>query len=360
MATKFDFVSIGSGPAGILAVVRASKIYGKRCCIVDEEQHIGGCCVNEGCVTTKLMCYRTAQESFDTSSLEALHQAKDAARDLQRASMRQLLRKNNVDIVFGRARVVGPHKVAVDTGEATSKTLEAENIIIAIGAETASLPGIKIDNVTVLSSTSCMEMRSVPRRLVIIGAGAIGLELGSVWRRIGSEVTLVDVINHIASPAADEDVAFEYQSLLESQGLRFILEAEVLGVDVGQSGATVRVRVKGQDQPLILECEKVLMAVGRRPFTNGLGLEDVGVKLDAKGSVIVNDVGQSSVPSIFACGDCTTGPMVAHKGAGEASRLVDWICAGKKVVFDFDALPNVIYTQPELAWVGKTEAHLRE
>ncbi|KAH3763659.1 glycine cleavage system L2 protein [Pelomyxa schiedti] len=373
---RLDLVVIGAGPAGIGAVVRAAQ-YGKKVAVVEMREVVGGCCVNLGCVPTKSMCYNThlfkmmkerAQEhalrpqhvQFD---LPQMHRLKDEAKRVQQKQIEEILAKNRVPLYNGRAVLSKPNEISIDQADGSVKKLNAENILIATGSESADLPFLKIDEKVVLSSAGCMELRAVPRRMIIIGAGAIGLEFGSIWSRLGAQVEFLEMLGNIGSPKIDPDVASQYQGLLEAQGMKFNLNVTVRSADIHPDGVTLKYETSTGNL-FEISGDVVLMAVGRKPATGNLGLKEIGVTLDEKGAISVNNVCQSiSVKSIFAAGDCTPGPMVAHKSALEAATVVEYLFGSNSgditTTPDHFTLPSVIYTQPELSWTGKSEETLK-
>eukprot|EP01105_Mastigella_eilhardi_P001528 TRINITY_DN1182_c0_g1_i2.p1 TRINITY_DN1182_c0_g1~~TRINITY_DN1182_c0_g1_i2.p1 ORF type:complete len:490 (-),score=102.53 TRINITY_DN1182_c0_g1_i2:57-1487(-) len=370
----FDFVVVGGGPAGVAAAVRAAKL-GRRVCTIEQLNYVGGCCVNLGCVPTKSMCFNThyfsdvkqharqhAVEIQDMSfDLAQMHRLKDEARHVQQQYLARTLRDSGVTLVTaGAARLVSGTTVEVTTAdEKEKKTINAKNILVCTGSFTADLPFLPIDEKRILSSNGCMELREVPHRMTIVGAGAIGLELGSVWSRLGSQVEFVEMLPIIGSEAIDEELAALYVEELRAQGMRFNLSCKLTAAHVTEHNICLQYETATGEQHELC-ADVVLVSVGRKSATAGLGLKEIGVKLDRRGAILVNDVCQSvSVPTVFAAGDCTPGPMVAHKSTMEANAVVDHLFGGTRPQLHYGSLPFVVYTQPEAAWVGPSEQRLR-
>ncbi len=362
---KFDLVVIGGGPGGYVCAIRAAQLGFKVAC-VDENSIFGGTCLRVGCIPSKAMLEsselyhkaRTGLKEHGISvasaelDLQAMQKRKDRVVSVLGRGVGGVLKKNGIASIQGRARLDGPGKIRV-SGAKGEESLEASHIVIATGSKPATLPGIELDGERVCSSTEALEFSEVPRRLVVIGAGAIGLELGSVWNRLGSEVTVVEYLDRIL-PGMDLEIAQATQKILNRQGLRFELSARVEGVDV--DGDVCRVRVAGRDEPL--ECDRVLMAVGRRAYTEGLGLETVGLEPDERGFLKVDDKFSTGVPGLYAIGDVAGGAMLAHKAEDEGVALAEQLKTGVGHV-DYDTIPAVVYTHPEVASVGRTEEQLK-
>jgi dihydrolipoamide dehydrogenase len=270
-----------------------------------------------------------------------------------------LFKKNKVDYHKGYGKITGPNTVEVALNDGTKKTINTKNIVIATGSDVVSLPGIKIDEETIISSTGALSLKKIPKKLVVIGGGVIGLELGSVWSRLGAETTVVEFTDRIAA-GADGEIAKQFQRLLEKQHMKFHLATKVTGVTKGPNGVTITTESVGEGGfGGKIEADVVLVSVGRRPFTDNLGLKEVGVKVDSKGRVDVNEHFQTNIPSIYAIGDVIRGPMLAHKAEDEGLAIAEYLKNGGGHV-NYGAIPSVIYTHPEVAWVGQTEEELKQ
>jgi dihydrolipoamide dehydrogenase len=267
-----------------------------------------------------------------------------------------LLKKNKSEAIVGEARIVNPGQVIVTRPDGTTRTLTAKNIVIATGSDVAPLPGVTVDEETIVSSTGALTLKSVPKRLLVVGAGYIGLELGSVWRRLGSDVTVVEFLDRI-TPGLDGEVAKQFQRILQRQGMKFLLSTNVAGID--KKGESLRVNVEaGAGEKQTLEADVVLVAIGRKPYTDNLGLDEVGIKRDPRGRVATDDHYKTNVAGIWAIGDCREGAMLAHKAEDEAVACIENI-VGRSGHVNYDAIPAVVYTAPEVASVGKTEEELK-
>jgi len=330
--------------------------------------------LNVGCIPSKALLnashkYHEAKDGLfarygiKTTGVEmdlnGLLQYKDrSVKDLT-SGVELLFKKNKVDYQKGFGKITGPNTVEVALNDGGKTVLKAKNIVIATGSDVVSLPGLKIDEETIISSTGALSLKKVPKKLIVIGGGVIGLELGSVWSRLGAETTVVEFTDRIAA-GADGEIAKSFQKLLEKQHIKFHLSTKVTGVTKGPNGWTVATEAVG-DGGLAgkLDADVVLVSVGRRPFTDNLGLKEVGVKLDNKGRVEVNDHFQTNIPSIYAIGDVIRGPMLAHKGEDEGIAVAEYLHNGGGHV-NYGAIPAVIYTHPEVAWVGQTEEELKQ
>jgi dihydrolipoamide dehydrogenase len=366
----YDLIVIGTGPGGYVCAVRAAQL-GLKTAVVEKRATHGGTCLNIGCIPSKALLH--ASELFEeagnglakmgigvgTPSLDlaAMLKYKDQGVDGNVKGVDFLFRKNKIDSVRGTGKIVAPGKVEVTGDDGKTQTLETKAIVIATGSDVAKLRGIDIDEKRVVSSTGALELDEVPKRLLVIGAGVIGLELGSVWRRLGAEVTFVEFLDRVL-PGMDAEVCRQTQRIMEKQGLKFRLKSKVTGVDA--SGNPLKVTVEPADggAPETVEADVVLVAVGRAPYTEGLGLESVGVKLDNRGRVTVDEHFETSVPGIYAIGDVIPGPMLAHKAEDEGVAVAE-IIAGKPGHVNYDVIPNVVYTYPEIASVGKSEDDLK-
>ncbi|MGB8364024.1 MAG: dihydrolipoyl dehydrogenase [Rhizomicrobium sp.] len=368
MSNSFDVVIIGGGPGGYNAAIRAGQLGLSSACI-DKRGTFGGTCLNVGCIPSKALLHTSelyeeagdkfaslgikAQVSLDLPGMMA-HKTKVVG-ELTRG-VEFLLKKNKSEAIVGEARIVNPGQVEVRAGDGTTRTLQTKHIVVATGSDVAPLPGVTIDEEQIVSSTGALSLRSVPKRLLVVGGGYIGLELGSVWRRLGSEVTVVEFLDRI-TPGLDGEIGKQFQRILQRQGMKFLLSTKVAGID--KRGETLRVNVEaGEGQRQVLEADIVLVSIGRRPYTDGLGLEAAGVKCDARGRVVTDDHFKTNVPGIWAIGDCREGPMLAHKAEDEAVACIERI-AGRAGHVNYEAIPAVVYTAPEVASVGKAEEELK-
>ena len=367
MSDAFDVVIIGGGPGGYNAAIRAGQL-GMRAACIDMRGSFGGTCLNIGCIPSKALLYASELYAEATEKLPKLGIKTQVSLDLPAMMAHKtkvvgeltrgvefLFKKNKVEGIIGRARITKPGQVVVTLADGTARTIQTKNIVVATGSDVAQLPGVTIDEEQIVSSTGALSLKSVPKRLLVVGAGYIGLELGSVWRRLGSEVTVVEFLDRI-TPGLDGEVAKQFQRLLQRQGLTFHLSTKVAGIE--KKGGALQVHVEAAEgQRQVLEADVVLVAIGRRPFTDGLSLDAVGVQLDARGRVVTDEHYGTSVAGIWAIGDCREGPMLAHKAEDEAVACIERM-AGKAGHVNYDAIPAVVYTAPEVASVGKTEEEL--
>ncbi|GJL94356.1 MAG: dihydrolipoyl dehydrogenase [Hyphococcus sp.] len=370
MAEQFDVVIIGAGPGGYNAAIRAGQL-GLKTAIIEKRDNkkLGGTCLNVGCIPSKALLhaselYETAEKDFEGLGIQTgklslnlaqmLKQKEDAVEGLTKG-IEFLMKKNKVETFLGAGEITGPGKVRVH-GE-KQLDIEAKNIVIATGSEVTPLPGVEIDEKQIVSSTGALDFESVPKHLVVIGGGVIGLELGSVWRRLGAEVTVVEFLDRIL-PTNDGEVSKQFQRILKKQGVKFKLSSKVTGAEKLKTKVKLSVEpAKGGDSEVI-EADAVLVAIGRRPYTQGLGLENVGVEIDKRG-MIVTDHFKTSANGVWAIGDCITGPMLAHKAEDDGVACIELI-VGKAGHVNYDLVPGVVYTYPEVASVGKTEEELKE
>jgi dihydrolipoamide dehydrogenase len=366
MADSFDLVVIGAGPGGYECAIKAAQL-GLRVACVEKNTTLGGTCLNVGCIPSKALLHASelfaeAEHAFPGMGIEVgkpklnlkqLLAFKDEAVDGNTKGIEFLFKKNKIEWVKGTGEITGPGKVKV--GE---RTLETKNIVIATGSDVARLPGIEIDEKTVVSSTGALALAKVPGRMVVIGGGVIGLELGSVWARLGAKVQVVEFLDAIL-PGMDGEVVKNFTRILKKQGFEFKLGSKVTKVEKAKSGLKVSVEpAKGGDAE-VLEADVVLVAVGRTAYTQGLGLEAAGVKTDKRGRVEVDAAFKSSVDGIYAIGDVIAGPMLAHKAMEEGVALAERL-AGHYGAVNYDVIPGVVYTAPEVASVGKTEEQLKD
>ena len=371
MTDTYDVVIIGAGPGGYNAAIRAGQL-GLKAAVIEKRDNkkLGGTCLNVGCIPSKALLH--ASELFEAAGkdfeglgistggvslnlAQMLKQKDDAVEGLTKG-VEYLMNKNKVDVVLGAGEITAPGKVRV-TGPDGTKDLEAKNIIIATGSEVTPLPGVEIDEKQIVSSTGALAFDQMPKHLVVVGAGVIGLELGSVWRRLGAKVTVVEFLDRVL-PGMDGEVSKQFQRILKKQGMAFKLSSKVTGVDTSSSGVKVSIEPAAGGDGETIDADAVLVAIGRRPHTVGLGLETVGVETDPRGFILTNHF-QTNVAGVWAIGDCIHGPMLAHKAEDDAVACVELI-AGKAGHVNYDAVPNVVYTYPEVASVGKTEEELKE
>lgn len=369
MADTFDVVVIGGGPGGYNAAIRAGQLGLKVACI-DKRGTFGGACLNVGCIPSKALLHASerfaeaghdfaklgikAQVSLDLPAMMA-HKTKVVG-ELTRG-VEFLLKKNKAEAIVGEAVITAPGRITVKTRDGATRALEARNIVIATGSDVAPLPGVTIDEERIVSSTGALELKAVPKRLLVVGGGYIGLELGSVWRRLGAEVTVVEFLDRI-TPGLDGETGKQFQRILQRQGIAFQLSSKVVGVEKKSSHLVVSVEPAAGGAAQTIETDVMLVSIGRRPYTDGLGLDAAGVKLDARGRVVTDGHFRTNVEGFWAIGDCREGPMLAHKAEDEAVAAIETI-AGKAGHVNYDAIPAVVYTAPEVASVGKTEEDLK-
>jgi dihydrolipoamide dehydrogenase len=366
----YDLIVIGSGPGGYVCAIRAAQL-GLKTAVVEKMPTYGGTCLNIGCIPSKALLH--ASEMFNEAGhafakmgigipapkldLPVMLKFKQDAIDGNVKGVDFLFKKNKIEGFHGTGRIVAPGKVEVKGTDGKTQTLDTKNIVIATGSDVARLKGIEIDEKRVVSSTGALSLDKVPGKLLVVGAGVIGLELGSVWRRLGADVTVVEFLDG-ALPGMDGEVRRQAQRLFEKQGMTFKLSSKVTAVDT--SGKTLKVKVepaKGGAAET-LDADVVLVSIGRVPYTEGLGLKEAGVALDERGRVVVDDHFATNVKGIYAIGDVIRGPMLAHKGEDEGVAVAE-ILAGQAGHVNYDAIPNVVYTMPEIASVGKTEEELK-
>jgi dihydrolipoamide dehydrogenase len=370
MPQRYDVVVIGAGPGGYVAAIRAAQLGMKAACI-DGRQAPGGTCLNIGCIPSKALLQSSEKYAEARNGL-AEHGIKigDAGLDLAAMMARKdkvvttltrgvefLFRKNKVDWIKGNARIVAPGRVAVAASDGGGQEIEAGSIIVATGSESIPLPGLAIDEQRIVSSTGALAFNRVPERLAVIGGGYIGLELGSVWSRLGAKVTVIEFLDRIL-PNMDRELGPTLQRLLTRSGIAFKLATKVVSGEFGNEAVTLELEPAKGGARETLAADAVLVAIGRRPFTDGLGLDEIGIARDPVGRVTVDGAFASNVPGIYAIGDVIRGPMLAHKAMEEGVAVVERL-AGQKPEIDYDAIPSVVYTWPEVAAVGKTEEELR-
>ncbi|XP_059475103.1 dihydrolipoyl dehydrogenase, mitochondrial [Neocloeon triangulifer] len=368
-----DLVVIGSGPGGYVAAIKAAQLGLNTVCI-EKNPTLGGTCLNVGCIPSKALLNnsyyyhmahtndlknRGIEISGLSLNLEKMMEAKATAVKALTGGIVHLFKQNKVRLVNGHGKITGTNEVTALKEDGSSEVVRTKNIMIATGSEVTPFPGIEVDEETIVSSTGALKLAKVPEKLVLIGAGVIGLELGSVWSRLGAEVTAVEFLGSIGGLGIDAEVSKGFQRILTKQGLKFKLSTKVTGArKVGGKVLVSVENVKDPEKKEELECDVLLVCVGRRPYTQNLGLEEIGIERDEKGRVPVNSRFQTVVPNIFAIGDCIHGPMLAHKAEDEGIVCVEGI-AGGPVHIDYNCIPSVIYTHPEVAWVGRTEEDLK-
>ncbi len=371
MADAFDLLVIGAGPGGYVAAIRAAQL-GMKVAVVEKRATLGGTCLNVGCIPSKALL-QSSHVLEDAQKHMAAHGVKVGKVELDLPTMLKrkdevvgattkgvefLFKKNKIAWLVGSATIEAAGKVSVAKDGGATETVEARNILIATGSESMPLPGVEVDEQQIVTSTGALTLTSVPKRMVVIGGGYIGLEMGSVWRRLGAEVTVVEFLDRIV-PGMDSEVGKQFQRELSKQGMKFKLGSKVTAAAKGKSGVTLTLEpAKGGDKET-LETDVVLLCIGRRPFTQGLGLEKAGVKLDSRGRIEVDGKFQTSVPGIYAIGDVIAGPMLAHKASEEGVVCVEMI-AGQAGHIDHNKIPAVVYTYPEVASVGRTEDQLKQ
>jgi len=366
----YDLIVIGTGPGGYVCAIRAAQL-GLKVAVVEKRATYGGTCLNIGCIPSKALLhaselYEEAGHSFAGMGIEVPAVKLDLAKMLAFKDqgvkgnvdgVAFLLKKNKIDTFQGTGTIAGPGKVEVATANGRQQ-LETKNIVIATGSDAAKLAGVNIDEVSIVSSTGALALPKVPKRMLVVGAGVIGLELGSVWRRLGAEVGVVEYLDRIL-PGMDADVARTVQRILTKQGMTFKLASKVIKVANNGAAQQITIEPATGGEPMTIEADVVLVAIGRTPYTEGLGLEAAGVQLDNRKRVIVDAHYQTNVPGIYAIGDVIAGPMLAHKAEDEGTAAAE-ILAGQAGHVNYDVIPNVIYTFPEVASVGKSEEDLKD
>jgi dihydrolipoamide dehydrogenase len=366
--TTYDVVIIGGGPGGYNAAIRAGQLGMKVAC-VEMRGTLGGTCLNVGCMPSKALLHASelfaaANGEFATLGIEVtpklnlpqmMKQKADSVGQLTKG-IEFLFKKNKVDWMKGRGRIAGPGKVEVTAEDGSVTTLAAKDILIATGSEPSPLPGVTVDQKRIVDSTGALSLPEVPGHLVVIGAGIIGLELGSVWRRLGAQVTVIEYLDRI-TPGMDAELAKTFQRALTKQGFAFKLGAKVTGAKTSKTGVSVTFEPVAGGAAETLDADYVLLAIGRRPYTEGLGLETVGITPDKRG-FIETDHFRTAAAGVWAIGDTIHGPMLAHKAEEDGVACIETI-AGKYGHVDYNLVPSVVYTAPEVAWVGKTEEQLK-
>ncbi|MEC4595267.1 MULTISPECIES: dihydrolipoyl dehydrogenase [Nitrospirillum] len=368
--TQFDLVVIGSGPGGYVAAIRAAQLGMKVAC-VEMRKTLGGTCLNVGCIPSKALL--VASEKFEEAShslgnfgvkvsgveldLSTMMKHKEKTVESNVTGVEFLFKKNKITRFTGKGSIAAPGQVTVTKEDGSTETVTAKNILIATGSDVMPLPGVTIDEKRIVSSTGALDLTEVPKRLVVIGGGVIGLELGSVWQRLGAQVTVVEFLDRIL-PGMDGEVSKQSQRILGKQGLTFKLSTKVTSAVAADTGVTLTVEPAAGGTAETIEADVVLVAIGRRPYTEGLGLDKVGVELDERKRVKTDHHFRTNVPGIWAIGDVIAGAMLAHKAEEEGVVCAE-VMAGQSGHINYDAIPGVVYTWPEIAAVGKTEEQLK-
>jgi dihydrolipoamide dehydrogenase len=370
MAT-YDLAVIGTGPGGYVCAIRAAQL-GMKVAVVEKNPTLGGTCLNVGCMPSKSLLY--ASEMFEEAGhsfakmgvsvsapkldLPSMMNFKQQGIDGNVKGVEFLMKKNKIDVIGGKGKITGTGKVEVTGSDGETQTVETRNIVIATGSDVATLKGIEIDEKRIVSSTGALSLDKVPEKLLIVGAGVIGLELGSVWHRLGAQVIVVEFLDRIL-PGMDGEVAKQFQRLLEKQGFVFKLGTKVTGVDTSGKTLIAQIEPAAGGKSETLEANVVLVAIGRVPYTEGLGLKEAGVALDNRGRIEIDAHFATSVKGVYAIGDVVAGPMLAHKAEDEGVAVAE-ILAGKAGHVNYDVIPGVVYTTPEVSAVGKTEEELKQ
>jgi len=366
--TNFDLVIIGGGPGGYVAAIRAAQLGLKTAC-VESRKTLGGTCLNVGCIPSKALLevshkFHDAAHSFSDLGIDISKPKIDVKKLIDNKNkivagltggIAGLLKKNKVTFINGYAKFLDKNTIEVET-DGQKEKISAKNFVIATGSEVTGLPGVEIDEKIIVSSTGALDLLETPKKLIVIGAGVIGLEMASVWGRFGAEIEVVEYLDKI-TPAMDGEVSKQFQRILEKQGFKFRLSTKVVSVTKDKKGATVEIEPSAGGAKEKLNADVVLVAIGRKPNTANLGLENVGVKTNARGFIENNHL-KTNIDNIYVIGDCTTGPMLAHKAEDEGMAVAEIIAGGAGHI-NYDCIPNVIYTYPEVASVGKTEEELK-
>jgi len=370
MSDTYDLVIIGGGPGGYIAAIKAAQLGLKTAC-VEKRATLGGTCLNVGCIPSKALLH--ASEVFEDAShnmaalgvnvsgvtldLDVMMAHKSKTVGELTKGIEYLFKKNKVDHLLGTGRIASANSVDVALNAGGSQTLTTKNILIATGSDVIGLPGITIDEERIVSSTGALSLKKVPKHLAIIGGGVIGLELGSVWGRLGAKVTVIEFLDRI-TPGMDSEISKQFQRVLTKQGFEFKLSSKVTGATLGKTDVALTVEPAAGGQAETISADVVLVAIGRKPYTQGLGLDAVGIKLDGKGRVETDKHFRTNLPNIYAIGDVIIGPMLAHKAEDEGVAVAE-IIAGQHGHMNYDVIPSVVYTWPEIASVGKTEEELK-
>ena len=369
MSEKFDVTVIGGGPAGYVCAIRASQLGLKTACI-ESRGTLGGTCLNIGCIPSKslLNLSEAFHQAKDFSkigieigdiklNLTKMMKNKDKAVTILTKGVEFLFKKNKVTYFKGYGSILDKNKISIKSSDDDEKNIETKNIVISTGSEAVSLPGIEFDEEKILSSTGALNIPKVPKKMLIIGAGYIGLEMGSVWSRLGSEVHVIEYLDHI-TPGLDKEISQEFMKILKKQKINFHLNTKVERIHKTDKGVILETN-DNQNKKQKFEGDVVLISVGRKPFTKSLNIENIGIQCDTKGRVKVNEKFQTNINNIYAVGDVKDGPMLAHKAEEEGIAVAE-IIAGQAGHVNYDLIPGVIYTTPEVAYVGKSEEDLKK
>jgi len=368
-AEQQDLVVIGGGPGGYVAAIRAAQLGLKTTC-VEMRGTLGGTCLNVGCIPSKALLHSShlfeeANHTFKAHGINVTGVSVDLQQMMKKKEgsvfgltrgVEGLFKMNGVTYVKGKGKLAGSNKVEVALLDGNKQTIEAKNVLIATGSDVARLPSVEIDEEVIVSSTGALALKQVPKKMVVIGGGYIGLEMGSVWRRLGAEVTVVEFLDKIV-PAMDEELGKQFMKILQKQKMKFKLKTKVVGAKKTGSGVQLRVQPAAGGPEETLDADVVLVAIGRRPYTDGLNVESVGINLDKHGRIPITNSFKTSAKGVYAIGDVVQGPMLAHKAEDEGIACAELI-AGQQGHINYDAIPGVVYTHPEVATVGKTEEDL--
>jgi len=371
-AEEKDLVIIGGGVAGYVAAIKAGQEGLKVACI-EKRGTLGGTCLNVGCIPSKSLLnnsqmyhsilHDTKNRGIEVGdvklNLEQMMKSKDTSVAGLTKGVEFLFKKNNVEYIKGTGAFADEHTVQVNLQDGGEQTVRGKNIIVATGSEATPFPGITIDEKKVVTSTGAIALKAVPKKMVVIGGGIIGLEMGSVWSRLGAEVTVVEFLGQIGGPGMDGEISKSIQKIMAKQGMKFKLNTKVIEGDSSGEGVKLKVEAAKGGKEETLDADVVLVAIGRRPYTAGLGLENIGLETDKRGRIVIDQEYRTKIPHIRVIGDCTFGPMLAHKAEEEAVACIEYITKGYGHV-NYNAIPSVMYTHPEVAWVGQNEAELKE
>jgi dihydrolipoamide dehydrogenase len=370
MAT-YDLVVIGTGPGGYVCAIRAAQL-GMKVAVVEKNATLGGTCLNIGCMPSKALLH--ASEMFEEAAhsfakmgvsvpppkldLPSMMNFKQQGIDGNVKGVEFLMKKNKIDVIHGTGKILGTGKLEVSNSDGKAQNVETKNIVIATGSDVTQLKGIEIDEKRIVSSTGALSLDRVPERLLVVGAGVIGLELGSVWHRLGAHVTVVEFLDRIL-PGMDGEVAKQFQRILEKQGFAFKLSSKVIGIDTSGNNLVAKIEPAAGGASETLDADVVLVSIGRVPYIDGLGLKEAGIALDNRGRVQIDPHFATSLKGVYAIGDVVAGPMLAHKAEDEGVAVAE-ILAGQAGHVNYDVIPGVVYTTPEVSAVGKTEEELKQ